>query len=134
LRKACSSEGILDLGFEAEVKLSIHGVLAIIQKVHICQKFRCIFSYRPGMMEISETNNGVNSGGVVMINSLQLTLERRVIKVEQMQGVLGNGTGPLESVVGKVPKHEQDLRMVIPKCGEMQIESQFTLDDEVLKL
>ena len=86
------------------------------------------------MLEMSEVNNGINSGGVVTINSLQLTLECGVIEAKRVQGVLGNGTSPLKCIVNKVPKHEQDLYMVVPKCGRTQIEGQFTLGKEVLKL
>jgi len=60
----------LNLGFEARVKLSIHGILAIIQKVHDSQKFGSIFSYRSGITETSEANNEVDSEGIVVINSL----------------------------------------------------------------
>ena len=113
--------------------MSVHGVLTIIQEVHSCQKFGCIFSHRPGMSEMSETNNGVNSGGVVTINGLQLTLECGVIKAKRVQRILGNGMSPLECIVNKMPKHKQDFCVVIPKYGGTQVKSQFTLGKEVLE-
>jgi len=41
--------------------------------------------------------------------------------------------GPLEYIVDKMPKYEQDFCIVIPKYRKIQVENQFTIGKEVLE-